>query len=82
MIGVILLETVKVFESGNSQAVRLPREYRFSCTEVGIIKVGEAVLLYPTNKAYETFVEGLNGFSNDFMSDGRTPQLPQEREKL
>lgn len=76
------MATVKVFESGNSQAVRLPREYRFDCTEVGIIKVGEAVLLYPTNRAYETFVEGLNSFSNDFMSDGRTPQLTQERENL
>ncbi|MEW5741441.1 MAG: AbrB/MazE/SpoVT family DNA-binding domain-containing protein [Myxococcota bacterium] len=41
------MQTVRVFKSGNSQAVRLPREFRFDESEVVIKKVGEVVLLMP-----------------------------------
>ena len=44
------METAKLFYNGNSQAVRLPKEYRFEGTEVGIKKVGGMVLLFPANE--------------------------------
>lgn len=76
------METAKVFISGNSQAVRLPKEYRFSGTEVGIRKIGNIAILFPIDKAWETFLDGLNGFSDDFMSDGRQLQPEQTRESI
>jgi antitoxin VapB len=47
--------TAKLFTNGKSQAVRLPKEYRFTGNEVGIVRVGEMVVLYPKEKAWEIF---------------------------
>jgi antitoxin VapB len=47
--------TAKLFSNGKSQAVRLPKEYRFAGTEVGIARVGEMVVLYPKERAWEIF---------------------------
>lgn len=49
------MPTAKLFTNGKSQAVRLPKEYRFSGNEVGVSRVGEMVILYPKNKAWEIF---------------------------
>ena len=76
------MQTAKLFMNGNSQAVRLPKEYRFSGSEVGIKKVGSTVMIYPENSVWETFLEGLDGFTEDFMADGREPQTEQMRESL
>ena len=76
------METAKLFINGNSQAVRLPKEYRFPGNEVGIKKLGNAALLFPKDQAWETFLEGLNGFTDDFLSEGRKQQLEQVRESL
>ena len=76
------METAKVFESGRSQAVRIPRRFRFSGDEVFIQKIGNAILLTPKEKAWETFLEGLNGFTDDFFQDGREQGETQTRESL
>ena len=47
--------TAKLFANGKSQAVRLPKEYRFSGNEVGVVRVGDMVVLYPKEKAWEIF---------------------------
>jgi antitoxin VapB len=47
--------TAKLFINGKSQAVRLPKEYRFSGNEVGVVRVGEMVVLYPKEKSWEIF---------------------------
>jgi antitoxin VapB len=47
--------TAKLFINGKSQAVRLPKEYRFAGDEVGVARVGEMVVLYPKEKAWEIF---------------------------
>ena len=54
---VIILETAKLFTSGGSQAVRLPKSCRFSCDEVAVKKVGAIVMLYPKDKALENFLQ-------------------------
>jgi len=51
------LETAKLFASGGSQAVRLPKSCRFLCDEVAVKKVGEIVMLYPKNRALENFIK-------------------------
>ena len=73
-----MMQTAKLFQNGQSQAVRLPKEYRFSGDEVLAKKIGHAVMLFPKDKIWETFLEGLNGISDDFMADGRPPQGGQQ----
>jgi antitoxin VapB len=74
------MQTAKLFQNGRSQAVRLPKEFQFSGDDVFIQKHGDAVLLMPHEKAWEVFMEGINGFSEDFMIDGRNQGENQERE--
>ncbi len=74
--------TAKVFENGRSQAVRLPKEYRFSSDEVLINKIGEIVLLMPVNSKWDSFMRAVDMFSSDFMEDGREMRTDQEREEL
>jgi len=76
------MQTAKLFQNGRSQAVRLPKEYQFSGDDVFIQRHGDAVLLIPHEKAWEVFLEGLNGFSDDFMNEGRNQGLDQTREEL
>ena len=61
------MKTAKLFANGQSQAVRLPKEYRFSGDEVGITRVGEVVLLYPKGSADTLFLSSLGGFTDDFF---------------
>jgi antitoxin VapB len=76
------MQTAMLFYNGNSQAVRLPKNFRFQGNEVGIKKIGDSALLYPKEQAWEIFLEGLNNFTDDFFADGRK-QLPgQERESI
>jgi antitoxin VapB len=49
---------------------------------VYIQKIEDAIILVPFDKAWETFLHGLNSFSDDFMSEGRLQELEQEREEL
>ncbi len=72
----------KVFENGRSQAVRLPKEYRFSDEEVAINKIGDVVILMPKENKWSGFLNSLNIFSEDFMNDGRERFVEQERETL
>lgn len=73
------MQTAKIFQNGRSQAVRIPKEFQFNGTEVIIQKHGDAVILVPHEKAWAVFLEGLNGFSSDFMADGREQGQDQER---
>ena len=74
------METARLFENGRSQAVRLPKEYKFKGSDVYIKKFGEAVILFPVNKEWEVFLHGLNSFSEDFMAEGRNQGNDQKRE--
>ena len=74
--------TAKLFENGRSQAVRLPKEYRFNGDEVAINKVGDIVILMPKENKWSAFLNSLELFSDDFMSDGREQPAAQEREAL
>ena len=72
----------KVFENGRSQAVRIPKEYRFNTHEVAVNKIGDIVLLMPTTNKWSSFLKAIDMFSDDFMATGRDDNLEQEREKL
>jgi antitoxin VapB len=79
--GIKLLST-KIFTSGNSQAIRLPKEYQVEEKEMYIQKIGTTILLFPKTNPWEAFERSLNEFSDDFMTDGRNQPEMQEREGL
>lgn len=74
--------TAKIFENGRSQAVRLPKEYRFDDDEVMITKVGKMVILLPKDSEWLGLEIAQKLISEDFMADGRAIDIPQEREDL
>lgn len=76
------MDTARLFKSGRSQAVRLPKEYRFDGEEVYVKKVGEAVVLLPREDSWQTLYESLKDFSQDFMAERSQPIAPQDREPL
>lgn len=73
----------KVFMSGDSQAVRIPKEFRFDESEVFIEKVEGGVLLRPAPKdKWALAREALMNFSDDMFIDGRQQPPMQERPEL
>ena len=75
------MRTAKLFQNGRSQAVRLPKEFRFRGTQVFIKKMGNTVLLIPAQDSWQTLFDSLGQFSEDFMSSRDQPEQ-QEREGL
>lgn len=75
------MNTAKLFKNGDSQAVRLPKEFRFEGTEVLIKRVGSAVVLLPKSKSWDTLLSSLEKFSEDFL-DKRDQGKQQKRESL
>jgi antitoxin VapB len=61
------METAKLFYSGNSQAVRLPKEFRFREDRVYIKRVANAVVLLPYDDPWRSLLDGIGLFSDDFM---------------
>ena len=70
----------RVFQSGNSQAVRLPKEFRFKSDQVEIFRQGDDIVLreHPANAA--AIFDALASLPADFMKEGRSDPAPQERE--
>ena len=62
--------------------MRLPKECRFNGDEVMVNKVGDVVILMPKENKWSGFLNSLDLFSEDFMSDGREQPAVQEREAL
>lgn len=79
---VTVMETAKIFENGRSQAVRLPKKFRFNTDEVIVQQLGDAVILVPMESMWQTFMDGLNSFTDDIFEDGRDQGIQQERENL
>ena len=76
------METAKIFENDRSQAVRLPQKYRFQADEVVIQKLGDAVLLVPKESLWNTFLDGVNSFTEDIFENGRDQGAQEDRESL
>ena len=78
-----MLATAKIFQNGQSQAVRLPKEFRFeNMKEVFIKKINGMVVLIPKSDktVWDAMFESLDDFSDDFMPSRTEPK--QEREDL
>ena len=74
------MTTTKVFSNGNSQAIRIPKEYRFEKDEVCVKKVGAVLMVFQPDDRFGILMDSLNGFTDDFMDDGRQQPPVQVRE--
>lgn len=74
--------TAKIFKSGNSQAVRLPKDFQFDVSEVQIYRRGNEVVLRKKPRDLTRVFELLTELSNDFMENGREQPPVQERESF
>ena len=78
------MATAKLFKNGQSQAVRLPKEYRFEGDEVGILRINKMIVLYPKSDAWEIF-DTSEPVTDDFYEavlEARQNDLQPPREAL
>jgi len=75
------MQEAKLFINGRSQAVRLPKEFRFEGDTVCIKRVGKAVVLLPKEDPFDGLFEALTAFGPDFMESRDEPPA-QEREDV
>jgi antitoxin VapB len=74
------MQTAKLFLNGRSQAIRLPKAFRFKGAEVYIKKVSDGVLLMPKDKTvWDVWEKNLNKYDTPFMVERNQPAFQQER---
>ena len=77
------MDTAKLFTNGRSQAVRLPKSYRFEGKEVYVKKVPGGVLLLPKdNSIWDVWEKNLKKYDNPFMTQRNQPNNQQKRTGL
>jgi len=76
------MSMARTYTTGRSQAIRIPKEYRLPDEDIFINRVGNTITLTPVSKLRESFVQGLQMFTDDFMEDGRPPQIESKRDTL
>jgi antitoxin VapB len=72
----------RVFQSGNSQAVRLPKEFRFQTDRVEIYRRGDELVMREAPINATAIFDALVSMPTDFMNDGREDTPPQDRDSL
>ena len=77
-----VLTTTRVFKSGNSQAVRLPKEFAVRTKELEILRRGDEIVLREPAKGLARAFELLSNLPDDFFAEGRNDMPPQHREGL
>ena len=76
-----LMFTAKVFKSGNSQAIRIPKPLSTDKEEFTINKIGEVYILTPSDDPWFLLRESLGSFSDDFMNDREQPLWAEQSER-
>lgn len=72
----------RVFKSGNSQAIRLPKEFHLTSKQVAIEKKGKVLIIFEVSENLGTAYHLLSSLPDDFYGEGRIDSPPQEREAL
>ncbi len=76
------MTTTKVFQNGNSQAIRIPSEMRTDRKEFIIRKIGEGFIIYPVNDPWFPVKQVIGTFPDDFMNDREQPSLSDIPERV
>jgi antitoxin VapB len=77
-----MVSIARIFRNGASQAIRLPKEFRFEGDEVCIKRIGAAVLVFPKDAAWPLTAEALGQADEDFMPERNQPAAPDPRKSL
>jgi len=75
------IKKTKLFMSGNSQAVRIPRDFQMKGDEVEIQRRGNTLIIRPPKPTWQPLMDGLTMFTSDFMEEGRTQPPTQKRKR-
>ena len=76
------MDVAKIFSNGGSQAVRLPKNYRFQEEEVLVNRIGNIVMLIPKNDHWQGLLASLDLFTEDFLPEKPAPLPLEEREEI
>lgn len=76
------MNSARIFKSGNSQAVRLPKEFRFKSAQVDIFRRGDEVVLRERAQGLVRAFDLLASLPDDFLAEGRKDTPPQRRKGL
>ena len=76
------MQTTRVFMNGRSQAVRIPREFRFEEEELFINRIGNTLMLTPKSALADTLRQGASLIPEDFLDNGMPEEVPSVREDL
>jgi antitoxin VapB len=76
-----ITKKTKLFMSGNSQAVRIPRDFQLEGDEVEIQRRGNTLIIRPPKRTWQPLTESLTMFTSDFMEDGRVQPPLQKRRR-
>jgi antitoxin VapB len=67
------MKTAEIVTMGRYQAVRLPKGFHFSTSEVMVNRLGDMVVLFPAKGAWDLLARGAANFTEDFMAERRQP---------
>ena len=76
------IHTTRPFVSGRSQAIRIPKDYRFQNEELVINRIGDTLTITPKARLKEEFFAGIEMLTDDFLSEGRPEEVSNERVEL
>lgn len=76
------MDIARIFMNGRSQAVRLPKAYRFDDEEVFIARIDDMVVLYPRKRGWDLLARGIERFTADFMEERDQPGGVDQRSDL
>ncbi len=74
------MDIAKIFKKGRSQAVRLPKNFRFEGQEVYVKKINDLVLLIPKDTAWKVLEAGVDFFTPDFLQERNQPAAQERKE--
>lgn len=74
--------TTRPFFSGRSQAIRIPKDCRFRDEELVLNRIGETLIITPKSQLQKEFLAGIEMLTDDFLSEGRPEEVPNERIEL
>jgi antitoxin VapB len=75
------MDMTRIFKNGNSQAVRLPKEFQFRGDKVYIKRAGRNIILIPKDEPWEMFERSLDEFTDDYMEGQRLQPSLEDREE-
>jgi|JI10StandDraft_1071094.scaffolds.fasta_scaffold05505_22 antitoxin VapB len=82
LYSIYIMNRAKLFKNGDSQAIRLPKEFRFKGREVYIRREGNNIILTPIDDAVDRLWNSLNSFSDDLIIERNQPKFSDKRNSL